>query len=515
MNNRMDSFRRALTAMAAVGIMVGLVIYGFTHDNFHIVTFALIAAPLVAMINHPHAWVIGVIGLLNSQIIVPGLPNGLTLVHLLMGGFIGLIVCRNIITKPGRMPSLPVLSCVWLYLLVLVVIISQRGLGFMAVGSSSIGGTFYIKIFLCAGFLFCSRYVQLTAKQWRLTIILLVGSSFLPIFAQLLYIASGGSFVAHYKVIQPYVAGLKETLTALNTETGVVRFEALASVASNIMLFALAFTARGHRMRGTTFLLLGACLLGFALSGFRGGIIEFVVTLGLYLFLAAPRAARAAVVLRLGFISLFGAVLLIPLMEHMPGAIQRSFSFLPFVEVQQDVMASAEASTQWRLDLWRYLSGFIPDYLWLGRGFTVEIADLMSWSVSRDVLLLYYATHDYHNGPLSLLLDTGLPGTLAAILFMILGAREVLKPQAAKEILTSGVDPFLARFYTVAQAMFLYQVFKFFFLFGDARDSFSTMFLTLAIVLGLRRTHRAAAAKADMNSKRIIDPTFGGGFGHG
>jgi len=67
---------------------------------------------------------------------------------------------------------------------------------------------------------------------------------------------------------------------------------------------------------------------------------------------------------------------LIPFVGHLPLSVQRTLSFLP-LPVDPVAQASADLSTEWRLQMWKNVLPQIPQYLWLGKGYSISAADLL------------------------------------------------------------------------------------------------------------------------------------------
>jgi len=90
--------------------------------------------------------------------------------------------------------------------------------------------------------------------------------------------------------------------------------------------------------------------------------------------------------------------------------------------------ADAQASTEWRVQMWRVLIPEIPKYLWLGKGFTASATDyyLAQESVRRGLTRDFETmiiSGDYHNGPLSILIPFGISGVITFIAFIVAALR--------------------------------------------------------------------------------------------
>lgn len=502
MSKPLESLPRALTTLGVVAATVLVSVYAFVNGNYALMVGVVIAAPMVAMINNPPAWIIAIVGLWQSNMIVPGLPRGLQLLHLFMAGFCALVVARNIVLKPPRERSPLSFLFIWALLGLFVFIITQRGFGLMMTGGSTIGGSVYLKVFIMAGYLLCSRYILLTTKQWRLAIGLLFAGSLLPVAAEAIFTLSHGAIQFQYLFIEPYVFGLLDTLGALTSGSGVVRFTSLAPLATILVMLALIFTPRKSGFTAVTYLLLGLSLLVAGLSGFRSLILDTLGIIVLYRVFMLPRGRRLQNVIIMGGGAVLFLVCLIPFVQYLPFSIQRAVAWLPFATIDPIAMADANISTQWRLDLWKFCLQNASDYLWVGRGLTINTEDLYSLGVVNDRILNPWFGHAYHNGPISLLIDTGIPGLVLASLYMLFAAREVLTNRLRPD------DPFIARFFVYVKARIIFSILSFYFVAGSV-ESMTAQFFYLAIFYGLQVTSVRYANRRTRRDFAIIDPSFG------
>lgn len=501
MTSKMEPMQRGLMLFGAVVAMVVTVAYAFVNDNWVLMGIALAAAPMVMLINRPSWWVVLIVGLSPSQILLPGMPQGMQFFHLLIAAFAILTIAHGILSKSMTIPRSPAMYCVWAYLAVLVAIILKRGIGFLAFSGGTVGGMAYLKTALLVVFLMCSQSFKLSRTQWMVTCILFAGSSVLPAIAEAMYTLSHGALQFQYLFIAPYVGGLRESLFTYGSDTAVYRFHALGNVGTCLMVFTLAFFASDPSRRILALPMLGLSLALEAISGFRTGIVQCVVVTVIFYVLAAKPNRRFITLIGMAGFGVSAILLLVPFLSHLPMAVQRAFSFIPFVEVDPIARFDAESSTMWRIDLWNYAWSYVPEYLWIGRGFSVQFEDMMSRSLAPDSLERFYEMHDYHNGPLSILLDTGVPGTICMALFFFFSLREAFRRDIKFE------DLFLGAFHRVAQALYAFKIFSFIFIFGDARESTPEILLLFAIIYGLRVTDRAIVKK-EIARTRLVDPTF-------
>lgn len=470
-----------LIPIIGVIAVVLVAFYGFTSRGF-LVHFLLLAAPVgIYFVNNPTGLLMLTYALFHSGLTMPGLPQGLQVVNVLMVLFVGITVARNIIAKPSGFRTPPTHRILYMLLILLGVIIYFRGLGLRAAGSGLIGGASYIKLIFAAFFLFCAKYYTLTPRQWRKLFILMFIGSLMPTLSQMIFMVSGGTIYQQFYFVKPYVYGLIENMAG-EEGAGTYRFHGLAGVSSQLLVTALIFYPfRGNK--GIQLVaLIGLCMVMGLLSGFRSMVIEVIGVTMLYILFTAPRTMRTQYICFFVVAVLILLGISIPLMPHLPYPVQRALSWLPFAEVSYLAQADATGSAQWRLQVWEYSLKHLPNYLLIGRGFTFHMSEIMSLGVRMDMILEAYVTHNYHSGIISLLLDLGLPGFILGFLFLIYCTLYALKP------LTVDADPLIRRAHIVFRVKTLFNVFTYIFIHGDVRSTFITIFVQLAILEGIRAT---------------------------
>jgi hypothetical protein len=131
------------------------------------------------------------------------------------------------------------------------------------------------------------------------------------------------------------------------------------------------------------------------------------------------------------FLGAFAFIVLIPIAPRLPFTFQRTLAFLP-LHLDSDARLSAQATWDWRLNMWIALLPQVPEHLLLGKGLAILPEDynaLMGTELggaggkidaSQNPLALSY---DYHNGPLSVLIPFGIWGAIAFIWFITASLR--------------------------------------------------------------------------------------------
>jgi len=198
-----------------------------------------------------------------------------------------------------------------------------------------------------------------------------------------------------------------------------------------------------------------------AASGFRSCFISFIMILCTVFYFEKLHKTR---LLSLGLgITFAGALLLLPNVSKLPLVVQRTLSFLP-VKVDPIARGSAEASTQWRLEIWKQAIPQIPKYLLIGKGYSMDPNELYLADQSdrqlgneHDAILL---NGDYHSGPLSVIIPLGIFGTIGFVWFLVASGRFLYWNHRFG-------DPRLQRVNTFLLAFFLTRIVFFVFIFGS------------------------------------------------
>ncbi len=468
---------QSIIALIGVLVVVGIAAYGFTTQGYF-VHLTLLAAPIfIFLINSPANWFVLIVGLTQSKLVFPGLPQGLHVVHVFIAGFSALMLARVIILKPGGARFKPYEYFLIAFTLVIIVTAAVRGLGIRGLGGASWGGMAYIKLFITAAFLLAARQVTLKPKQIRWAIILMLLFSTLPLIAQLIFTFSDGSIYHQYAFVEAYVGGLISSLEA-SQSGGMVRYQMAGSVAGSIVLFALILIPARGLNKGLLafFMLIAFVLIGF--TGFRGQVLWLIGTLVLYTYFNSNLKFRRSRMVMIGMGTMAALLLCYPLIPYMPGAMQRALSWLPMAPIPWDIKYEASQSSSVRTVVWEMAWDEVPNYLLIGKGFTVNPGDLMAISVRTDWALNAFLSHNYHSGPLSLVLDTGLFGFIFGTAFMITAAFEMYRRQ--REI---AGPPLMQRAYNYFLVQVLYSVPAYYLIFGDVRESFPIMFINLAVMI--------------------------------
>src|SRR5207249_6111641 len=103
-------------------------------------------------------------------------------------------------------------------------------------------------------------------------------------------------------------------------------------------------------------------------------------------------------------VALIAGLLVLPRVENLPIMVQRALSFLPVVPVSPVAREGAQASTEWRVEMWKEALPQVPKYLIKGKGYVIDPSDLFMAEVAAFHGFGIQAAGalvagDYHNGP--------------------------------------------------------------------------------------------------------------------
>jgi len=451
-----------------------------------------LAALLFSRLNTVFALLIVLAG---ADLYIPGFASELTLLDFFGLALLLILAFYASFTgkaRPAGQALHPIL--ILLFFAVMGLTIAVRGFGFRQLGGGKIGGMSYVRLFTVLGLYLVAGPVYLTPRQWRLALLSYCFVALLPAVADMTYVFSGGKFFQLYQVVKPSPTVLS-TLDVLRSGQGILRLKRLPGV-DVVLLSLLLFRWRGPgKMPIILLTFLGIFLAG--LTGFRLRLISIMLFVGVFVFVSAKNRRILTVV---KFVGAVLALLLVAAIfaSRLPVAVNRAMSWIPFLDVSREAEISAYGTTAWRLRLWQQMIDIAPHYLLVGRGFAFspyDLSEVMPFvGIDRYDLAVALATHNYHNGPLGLLLDLGVAGLVVGMLVLIIPAFGVYR--ATRE---PWHDQRLALCYRLLLAKFAALLAVFVLIYGDTRLMPREMLLLLLFLERLRASDtRLAEAQASI-----------------
>jgi hypothetical protein len=230
------------------------------------------------------------------------------------------------------------------------------------------------------------------------------------------------------------------------------------------------------------------------LGGFRSAPLTLALLCGFLFF--QERLHRTPWAITLALVTILGMVLIVPFANRMPLTVQRSLSFLP-IEIDPEIKANADDSTEWRVRMWEQVIPMIPQYLLIGKGYGIDAREQAmaetiegGLAVGLDKFDGSMRAGDYHSGPLSLIIPLGLFGLIGFLWFVVVAFRVLFDNRRYGDPAHLQVNTFLL-------ALFAMKTIWFFVAYGSFQNDLAifTGILGLSCALngGMRRPVTAPA----------------------
>ena len=418
----------------------------------------LLILPLLLRFHHP----LMVLGWNATMIVffLPGAP-GVWLPLVAMSLFIS--VLRRTVDQRYRFITVPEITwpLVVLALIILATAEATGGIKLRSMGGEVYGGKKYIFLLMgIAGyFALTAQRVPVSRAKLYLSLFLLGGAT--TLIGDVLYTGNRAlAFV--YWFFPPNTFMLGETLNSVGT-----RFAGIAGVC--IVLFSFMLAKYGIReifsSRRPWRLIIFACIaFGSLLGGFRSTFIYLGLLFFVQFLLEKMHRTKLFPILLVG--CLLAAVVTLPFAKKLPYGAQRALSVLP-INIDQAARSDADASVDWRLEIWKAVLPQVPKYLWLGKGVALTQEDY-SFVVSNYTGTMQAFSEDqswaalagdYHSGPLSVIIPFGIWGAAAFLWFLTAGFRMLYRNYRYG-------DPELATVNSFLFAAFCTKVILFFVIYG-------------------------------------------------
>jgi hypothetical protein len=387
--------------------------------------FFALATPLLMRWHH-----LALVATLNASLLIYLLPGQPHLWMLMAGISLAFALLRRTMDKESNFLHVPTVawSLIFLTLVILVTAHFTGGIGFRALGSNVYGGKYYYTTLAAVVVYFALVSQRIPLHHAPLYMGLFFLSEITAVFSNIAYVL-GPSFWWLFAIFPSELAVHQARADFVMGQSIFARITGLSWAGHALFCFMLArygvrgifdFTRPGRLL---AFLLVVALTM---LGGFRTYVVLFAIVLAiLFRIERLYRTKTFAILLGL---TVMGAILVLPNVTKLPLSVQRSLSILPFIQVSPVAKWDAQASSEWRLSMWRLLIPQIPDHLWLGKGYALDPTEmyLAEESVRRGLSQTYeYAalSGNYHSGPLSIILPFGIWGIIGVVWLWIAGLK--------------------------------------------------------------------------------------------
>ena len=351
------------------------------------------------------------------------------------------------------------------YLGVLVFTIYARGFGLRVFGSEQMGGRFYFQPIVCGIFPLIFAMIRPEEKTMVRLLILQYVLSLTYLIAEFSFMYSPREIQFIFQFLD--VGGDSFTFEKQAANFGFIRYSSLVAVGEAMILLLLVYHKLDDFFSGRGIYLIPLAV-GVLFMGLHSGHrIIIADVFGIILVVAyAQRIYTARNLLMTVLGSSFILVLLYLFIDQMPMAVQRGVSFLPGLDVQQAAYDDGFGTLETRRMLREIGMEMIPDYFWVGRGFTFSSSDSLTMVSDPTGLALHVAQGRFYNGLIGLMVNTGVFGTLFMVTLMTGGTLLALRIVNRLRIL--GCDDMFLRICACVAALWMVAVFVFIFLHGDS-----------------------------------------------
>ena len=476
-------------------VVVAITLAGIRTHNPFLFGFIGVVPFIFLLVNRIDLWFITTICVYNSSLRIPGILGQLELVHVLIAGLTGVVFLRFIIRKKGHPRHSALWKFIYMFAAVLLVTMVVRGAGFRFLGDNKWGGMRYVDLMLMLLFPFVVSHLRISSSQWKTAIVWMSILALIPFFSDLLYILSNGAVYQHFYLIKH--GGVGRALQTYGSEEVATRLRSGAGAGWAMLVLPYFLFALNLRNvpKYIPFITAGFILTG--LSGHRLGIINSVAFVWGYGFFI-NKGRRIGFVMASMLLAAMGLGLTIVLAPHLPLAIQRSISFLPFVHVDIGVAHEAAGTVSWRLQVWKNAIYEIPTFWLLGKGYAFDPTLLTSLTANNSTVDWARITVAYHSGPLSLLIGMGVLGLIAG-----LGVLVAAVVRHYRISVGPWCDVTLQRFHNILFVIFIIGAVRFLLLYGDVQVSFPGFFKTLALLEGLSLANLHEIRKRDEDGNEV------------
>ena len=430
------------------------------------VLFFILTIPL--LLRWHHAWLIATWNTTAMLFFLPGKPQvwiGLAGMSLLIS------ILQYTLNRKMRFLSVPPVARPLFFLAVVIALTARLtgGLGMKIFGGDTYGGRRYITELAAIAGYFAIINRRIPPKKAGLYIALFFLGAASLVIADLPGVVSPS--LNFLFLIFPV-----SSVSAFTDQNSVVAQTALISRVAGIGALGLAVIyvlLSRHGLRGvldaTKPWRLGIfCffVLSCMSTGYRGGIVTLLMVFASLFYLEQLHHTRLLLPVILGLLMIAG--LAIVFAARLPLNYQRSLTFLPGIHLDPLARLDAEASSEWRRQMWREVIPQIPQYLLIGKGYAFSGAEQQ---MVRGGLESTEMVGNYHNGPLSVILPFGIFGAIAFVWLLVAGIRVVYRNYQFGDPAYHQINKFLFVYFVV-------RVILFFAVFG-ALESDLPMFLGL------------------------------------
>ena len=336
---------------------------------------------------------------------------------------LGIAIVERTINSEKRFLRVPAMTWPLLFIAGMAYMTAELtgGLGLHSLGGETGGGKKYIALFVGIAGYFALTSQAIPREKWKWYLALSILPSLMGMIGDLFPLLP--SPLNYVNLLFP-----PSVMPDQDVVVGVTRLRSFSFSIGAIAIYLLARYGLRGLFDGTkpwrVLLFLGSVTLTL-FGGFRASLIGLVTLITLMFFLEGMHRTRLLPLLILA--GALGGTLLWGFSDKLPFTFQRSLSFLP-LKWDGAVIADAEGSSEWRFSIWRATWPKVPQYLLLGKGYSLNKQDFDL--IGSGQFTMFQSSHieadsdtlaisgDYHSGPLSTLMGFGIWGAIGILWLM-------------------------------------------------------------------------------------------------
>lgn len=489
----MGNFRSVLLFLAVIplAVVLGYQVASGTATGYALVALCigLVSIPFLLRYYEP-MFVLSV----NSAFMFPFLP-GQPELKILLGLFlIGMAILDRTINKKNRFyysKNLLVCFC-FLTFVVLGTAFARQGIGGRVFGGDIWGAGNYVDIFKAIIIFFAFSTMRIQPEKAGLYAALFFLGTCSHSLSNVVY-ALGADFMWLYYFVPTQSAALQH-IGETSGYGGVVRLTGLAFSCIAVILYLLSrFGINGilntwKFWRAIAFI--GALVLSMY-GGYRAVLILIALILVFQFYYEGLHRTAALPIYTAIFI--ISSILVIANIQKMPLSFQRSLSFLP-VEIDSVAASDAAGTLDWRIQIWKTVVKDIPEYFWLGKGYSFRGADyqLTFEAVRKGIFSAYehiLIDGAYHHGLLTIIIPLGIWGIIAFVWFCVIAVKTIYRNYSHSPPELKSINTLILSYFSASLLFYCT-------LYGQFTLDFATFTSLLGFSVALNRTTREAEALA-------------------
>jgi hypothetical protein len=475
----------------AIAVFVGYQVTSWDEmANFGVLMAVLFLMLVPFLLKWHHIWLIAA---WNTSAMVFFLPGRPSLVLALAGCSLLISALQHAINQEAPFIHVRILFWPLLFLTCVVLATAKMtgGIGLNIAGSENVGGRRYI-LYLGAVLGYFALTAQKIPREKVIRYATIFFASGVTSIISDISLFMGPSAVYYIFLLFPS-SGIAVEEDAF---TGPAQFKRLAGTAVACSAVVYTMLARyglrgifdfGKLWRAPVFLALFVVSL---FGGYRSALVTFLITCAVLFWLEGLYRSRLMPVLCCGILLML--VALFPLAEHLPLSIQRTLSVLPFLKLNDDASGSAQASSEWRIQMWHEVLPEIQPHLILGKGYSIDLQDLeklKTATAGTEGVEGAKLAGDYHNGPLSVIIPFGLGGVIGFLWLIGAGVKVLYNNFKYGDPAFQNINTYLLAAYIskIVFFMFVFGAFN-----GDMTGFLGMLGMSVAINGGMRQPVKAA-----------------------